>query len=598
MSLRNKLLILLMLPMVLQILLAGSIYQLYVKSEELRQRAEQAHLVSELFARAFEKHAILTSVYSGDLALQDRDFHQNAERAKAGFNVACANLGRLLKDDSDVQAALRTISTEVTHIDPIQKQLEENWSTTEVQGGPSRQFWWADLRKIISQELLEDLNKIDSKYKSSYEMNVAQAVETNKKLAFTIVVLCVVVAGFFVGGTIFLLNNIGTRFRIMKENTFKLASSQPLNAPLGGTDEIADMDKTFHMMAKSLSDSTKRERAIIDNAKDVICTLSKELRFESVNTALENLLERGYSDILTVPLLRFCRAEDEQKINDYFLQARTSNQDKPLDLDLIASESKTVSTVWSVVWFQDLNSYLCVVHDVTERRKLEQMRSDIFRMVTHDIRTPLTTIDALITFLEEGYLGELNERGVKMTGNASQSVRQVIGLVNDFLVAEKLDAGDFELDLNDEQSSPMVAEALSSVTGVALRKKISLTQSGDDVCVSCDRDRIIQVIVNLLGNAIKFSSNDSEVKVSVEAIGDWVEFQIIDHGRGIPEDQLDHVFEKFKQVSSADSKNMGGAGLGLSICKSMVEKHGGQIGVRSKIGEGSTFWFRLPTAKR
>lgn len=598
MSLRNKLLILLMLPMVLQILLAGSIYQLYVKSEELRQRAEQAHLVSELFARAFEKHAILTSVYSGDLALQDRDFHQNAERAKAGFNVACANLGRLLKDDSDVQAALRTISTEVTHIDPIQKQLEENWSTTEVQGGPSRQFWWADLRKIISQELLEDLNKIDSKYKSSYEMNVAQAVETNKKLAFTIVVLCVVVAGFFVGGTIFLLNNIGTRFRIMKENTFKLASSQPLNAPLGGTDEIADMDKTFHMMAKSLSDSTKRERAIIDNAKDVICTLSKELRFESVNTALENLLERGYSDILTVPLLRFCRAEDEPKINDYFLQARTSNQDKPLDLDLIASESKTVSTVWSVVWFQDLNSYLCVVHDVTERRKLEQMRSDIFRMVTHDIRTPLTTIDALITFLEEGYLGELNERGVKMTGNASQSVRQVIGLVNDFLVAEKLDAGDFELDLNDEQSSPMVAEALSSVTGVALRKKISLTQSGDDVCVSCDRDRIIQVIVNLLGNAIKFSSNDSEVKVSVEAIGDWVEFQIIDHGRGIPEDQLDHVFEKFKQVSSADSKNMGGAGLGLSICKSMVEKHGGQIGVRSKIGEGSTFWFRLPTAKR
>lgn len=586
-----------MLPMVLQILLAGSIYQLYVKSEELRQRAEQAHLVSELFARVFEKHAILTSVYSGDLSLQDRNFHQNAERAKAAFNVACANLGRLLKDDSDVQAALRKISTEVTHIDPIQKQLEENWSTTEVQGGPSRQFWWADLRKIISQELLEDLNEIGGKYKSSYEMNVAQAVETNKKLAFTIVVLCVVVAGFFVGGTIFLLNNIGSRFRIMKENTFKLASSQPLNPPLAGTDEIADMDKTFHMMAKSLSDSTKRERAIIDNAKDVICTLSKELRFESVNTALENLLERGYSDILTVPLLRFCRAEDEQKVNDYFLQARTSNQDKPLDLDLIASESKTVSTVWSVVWFQDLNSYLCVVHDVTERRKLEQMRSDIFRMVTHDIRTPLTTIDALITFLEEGYLGELNERGVKMTGNASQSVRQVIGLVNDFLVAEKLDAGDFELVLNDEPSAPMVAEALSSVTGVALRKKISLAQSGDDLCVSCDRDRIIQVIVNLLGNAIKFSPNDSEVKVSVEAFGDWAEFQIIDHGRGIPEDQLDSVFEKFKQVSSADSKNMGGAGLGLSICKSMVEKHGGQIGVRSKIGEGSTFWFRLPTAK-
>ncbi len=129
---------------------------------------------------------------------------------------------------------------------------------------------------------------------------------------------------------------------------------------------------------------------------------------------------------------------------------------------------------------------------------------------------------------------------------------------------------------------------------MAEKKKVSLAGEPGELKIQCDKDRIVQVLVNLLSNAVKFSSEGKNVTVKVQAAEQWAEFRIVDQGRGIPADQTAMVFEKFKQVSTSDARNMGGTGLGLNICKSIVELHGGSIGVESEEGNGSTFWFRLP----
>jgi len=136
------------------------------------------------------------------------------------------------------------------------------------------------------------------------------------------------------------------------------------------------------------------------------------------------------------------------------------------------------------------------------------------------------------------------------------------------------------------------------VQHIARQYSVSIDTTDTDAHVYADSARLVQVLVNLLSNAIKFSPAGSVVHVSVNDTADWLELRVADQGRGIPLSQKESIFEKFKQVEAADSKEKGGTGLGLPICKKIIEQHGGTIGVDSKEGKGSTFWFRIPKVRK
>jgi len=226
------------------------------------------------------------------------------------------------------------------------------------------------------------------------------------------------------------------------------------------------------------------------------------------------------------------------------------------------------------------------------------MRQEMVRMVTHDIRSPLSTVQAMISFFISGQLGELNERGERMVKHAEVSSNRIMALVNDFLDSERLESGNFPMDFQPTEASIIVADSIASVVGLAEKKQVKLLSEPSDLLVQCDKDRMVQVVVNLLANAVKFSPEGKTVTVSVVAVDDSAEFRITDQGRGIPADQTELIFEKFKQVATSDARNMGGTGLGLNICKSIVQLHGGSIGVDSELSHGSTFWFRIPLAEQ
>lgn len=238
-----------------------------------------------------------------------------------------------------------------------------------------------------------------------------------------------------------------------------------------------------------------------------------------------------------------------------------------------------------------------VFHDMANALKeAAQRKQELVSMVTHDLRTPLTAIQSTLTLLGDGVLGQLPERATKKVHAAENSASRLIALINDLLDIEKLEAGKMPIYLKDVPLANILDSSINAVQAFADAASVKLECSGTDLYVQADSDRVVQVIINLLSNAVKFSPKDSVVRLEAEPALDFVELRVVDKGRGIPEEHLHKVFERFSQVDPNNPAERKGTGLGLPICKAIIDGHGGEIGVRSKLGEGSTFWFRLKLA--
>jgi len=167
-------------------------------------------------------------------------------------------------------------------------------------------------------------------------------------------------------------------------------------------------------------------------------------------------------------------------------------------------------------------------------------------------------------------------------------------LINDLLDLEKMRSGKLDLDLDVCDISNVIEQSIASLSTLAEQRDINISFKNSKLFGIADKRRMQQVIVNLLSNAIKFSGDGKPVLIKVSPADGFAEISITDHGRGIPPDKIENIFSRFDQVSKADS--LEGSGLGLSIAKTIVEQHGGSIGVTSKPGEGSTFWLKVPLA--
>ena len=228
---------------------------------------------------------------------------------------------------------------------------------------------------------------------------------------------------------------------------------------------------------------------------------------------------------------------------------------------------------------------------VTEAK---QAQKEFIAMINHDIRTPLTALQATFALISEGVYGELSPDGVERARAAELSAEELVALISQLLNLEKIKNGNLELQFAPVRLRSLVNRASETLFGFIDFKNISLEVSGDDLEVAGDEVRLTQLMVNLLGNAVKFAPEGSEIKVSISRVqNDWVEVDIEDVGEGIPVGVEDAIFERFSQVVTENAGEFAGSGLGLSICKQIVQAHRGEIGVRSGKEKGSVFWFRL-----
>jgi signal transduction histidine kinase len=234
-----------------------------------------------------------------------------------------------------------------------------------------------------------------------------------------------------------------------------------------------------------------------------------------------------------------------------------------------------------------------LVRDVSDRRAVERLKDELLSMVSHELRTPLTSIRGSLGLMAAGLLGDLSPRGQRMLDVAVSNADRLIRLLNDILDLERLRAGRLTMQLRPCSIVELVEQTVALMHGSAERAGVDLVVGPLAGFVDADPDRLVQVLTNLVSNAIKFSARGGQVRVNALTIGSHVRLSVTDTGRGIPPDQLERIFERFQQVDASDSRVNGGTGLGLAICRSLVRQHAGRVWAESDLGHGSTFYVEL-----
>ncbi|MEX6502032.1 CHASE domain-containing protein [Pseudomonas zhanjiangensis] len=233
--------------------------------------------------------------------------------------------------------------------------------------------------------------------------------------------------------------------------------------------------------------------------------------------------------------------------------------------------------------------------DLSELKRIEQMKNAFVSTVSHELRTPLTSIAGALGLINGGALGEVPAAMRRMLDIAQQNSQRLGCLINDLLDMDKLLAGKMTFELASHPLDALLEEALTSNQAYADKHQVTLQRADcPPIRVKVDAMRLQQVLANFLSNAIKFSPSAAQVQLRTSLHGQWVRVSVCDQGAGVPEAFRPRIFQKFSQADGGDNRQKGGTGLGLAISKELIERMGGRVGFDSVKDQGATFWFELP----
>lgn len=380
----------------------------------------------------------------------------------------------------------------------------------------------------------------------------------------------------------------------IRQNSRQLALQKPLAQPLSGTDELAQLDKQLHLVARAVYDRLNTERSLIANTSETICSLDKDATFKRANDSAAQLLSRPVASIIGQSLMDITIDEDKLLADDYLQKVIKSQEAMTFDLRVSDKYGQILETQWSALWSELEQLIFCVVRDVTEERKIERLKQDFLDMISRDLKTPLVTMQGALGKVASGACGPLAQPIEKEIKTSEKTITRLMKLVDNLLDFRRLETGKLELDISRVDLLDIAKEAANLVEGVATARGIKLVVPNKSGIVQGDRDKLLQTVLNFLSNAIKFSPDNGSITITLRSTGSTVSIYVRDEGPGIPPEFQKKVFEPFEQVKSGKEKE--GVGLGLAICRMVVEAHHGEIGTNHADdgGPGAVFWFSLP----
>jgi len=382
------------------------------------------------------------------------------------------------------------------------------------------------------------------------------------------------------------------------ENGRRLALREPLLPALSGNDEFSRLDQLLHVNSKEIEDALARERAVVENAADLICIINESGAFVSANSFVERMLGYLQEELSGRSASEFV-APEQSLLADEFIRKAIAGDEQLFELKLQRRDGLIIDTRWSCMWSEEDKKLFCIVQDVSEQKAVERLKQDFADMISHDLRSPLMAMGNSLTLIEAGVKGEISPEAKARVLASSKNVEKLVALVNDLLDFQKLKAGKMQLSLSEHSLQEIVREAADLLADSAGHKSVSLRLPEGETRVQCDHNKILQTVVNLLSNAIKFSAEAGVVAVELESEsgGSLVRLRVNDSGPGVPAEFRERIFEPFEQAPSSRAKE--GTGLGLAICKLVVEAHGGRIYVEARSAQvgaakGSSFVVELP----
>lgn len=564
---------------------------------------------------------------------------------------------------------------------------------------------WLVIRREREHQFEVDYNEyIDPSVKSGTLLDTTYAKAT---------LLAVLLSSLSCWGAVVLIlrKQIEHPLRSLRTNCFETMEHNGLTLAHGtGTDILQVIGSSVKLLGDTVDSLNKHEKAMIDNAVDMICWLDAGGKFQKVNPSCKRITGYTEEELHNTNIADYVQSEDASTVADVLNGASKSTDLRHFENWFKTKRGQLICLRWSVHWSVSEGALFCIAHDITERKiaerlleekeaelrllfeslpagvlvvdqqmmqielnnsfiermlgckesgrslagakldvvfpdlhvesiltnsanpaslidenactcsgeripvqiafsrfathskwllvisdmsskvAIETMKREFVAMVGHDLRTPLTSIRSFLDLLLiPGFVAKENHVGA-MIGE----IERLMKLVNDLLDVEKMRSGKFEVHVAHVQLCSLIDASVNAVEHIAKTRQICIQREVYDGFCMADGARTIQVLVNLLSNALKFSARGSNIVVGISEHGEHhIAVYVKDWGRGVPLDQVDHIFEKFGQVYSTDATEKGGSGLGLHICKTIVVEQGGEIWVRPNPEGGTVFYFSL-----
>ncbi|MDD5692760.1 MAG: ATP-binding protein [Candidatus Omnitrophica bacterium] len=359
--------------------------------------------------------------------------------------------------------------------------------------------------------------------------------------------------------------------------------------------KIAELNSALELLKErlnTLENENNRGRAILDSMVEGVIVVDKDTRVLSLNPTAEKIFN----------------TTRESALGRIFLEVFPNNDIAEV-IALVLGRGEFISRELNLVWpvqkvFQvnaspisesgAVSGCLLVIHDITEIRRLENMRRDFVANVSHELKTPLTSIKGFVETLLEGALDD-KENSVNFLKIINNHADRLNTLINDLLDLSHIESKGVALKKDKFALSILVDEIMPVFRSHAKKKGIEIrNEIPQGLQITADRSKIEQVLVNLINNAIKYNKEKGSVRIYSEPLASGIKVVVEDSGAGIPAKDIPRIFERFYRVDKARSRELGGTGLGLSIVKHIIELHSGSVGVESTEGLGSKFWFTIP----
>ena len=448
------------------------------------------------------------------------------------------------------------------------------------------------IRKDISNIMQVNLKAIDNKN---------QAVQASAQRAKTIITICLTVC--LLMGFTFLFNFpslVASPIASLTEGIKAIANKNyGQRVHLNRKDEFGDLANAFNSMAEKLDEyehsnlskilfEKQRAEAVINSLKDASIGIDNKGIVLFANQQALQLLNLKESDIISLS------QEKVQQRNDLFRFLINEQNNIPFKIVVEGKENYFTKEVVELNHGDQKAGYVIVLKNITPFKELDVAKTNFIATISHELKTPLASSDFSLKLLEDERVGTLTAEQKELVQNLKEDNKRLLRILSELLDMSQVESGKIQLTLQSVQPWGLIDKAIDSLQNAAKQKKVSIQKKiAENIsAVKADADKTTWVLNNFLTNAIRYSKENTEVIISVQQVGNKVQFSVQDFGKGIEPQYQDKIFDRYFQVPGTKE----GTGLGLAICKEFIEAQEGKIWIESVFGKGTTFGFELPIA--
>jgi len=459
----------------------------------------------------------------------------------------------------------------------------------------------------------ECANLRETNQKTMFDASVV-AGSVAKRAIWSMIIIGAIAVVVGLGFSVLLSKLIVRPLRQMNEATKKIAAGDyDINIRTRSRDEVGNLADGFNLMARELkkySDMNveqllaekQKSEAVIRNIDDGVILIDSNSIVTAMNPAAADALDVSMNRVVGTHVLEVIKNEKLYEIIKRTIETGTApNIDEDNRIVTRGEEDKRKTFQFLITPITTKRNALVGVvfqlRDITHFKELDRLKSEFIMTASHELKTPLTSMEMSIGLLKENAADNLNDNQKQLLDAADEDIRRLKSLIKDLLDLSRIESGKIEMEFDRVDTRVLFEKAIAAQKSIATEKGVQLEAKAVENIppVNADPTKITWVLTNLISNALRYTDDGGFIKLDAMDVGPQVQINVRDDGKGIPYEYQSRIFDKFVQVKNDPSA--GGSGLGLAICKEIVRAHGGTIWVDSTPGEGSTFSFTLPVFK-